>query len=155
MRAASSYVSGLLVLCAMSLLAFSCGEKMISSKDLTGRWIADSHAAKLLDGVPGAQGRSPTLDLRQDGSMAATNVPDRMVGNANFDGPIALVDGAGTWEVAIEEGKQVVRLRFRSFAGRSVDWGTRLQLSRVPRMVLWFDLEDPDQGKQFGFARAE
>jgi hypothetical protein len=154
MRSAISHWRDLLVVGAASLTLLSCRQKAIDSKDLAGRWTADSHAVALLDGVPGAQGRTPTLELRDDGSMAATAVPDRMVGNANLDGPISLVDGTGTWEAALEDGKQVVRLRFNAFAGRTVDWGTRLQVSRIPRLVLWFDLEDPDEGKQFGFAKS-
>jgi len=85
--------------------------------------------------------------------MVATSVPVRLFGKDVHGVQSDVFDGSGTWEMVEEEGRHVVRLRFHLVAGRTVDWGTRLYLSRTPQLVLWFDFDDPDAGRQFGFVK--
>ena len=149
----SSRIQWLWAIGSAVLLLPGCGTSPLSADQLVGKWVADSNAMELLKEKPEAASRKPALELKADGSMVATQVPDRLVGDR--DDPPALFDGSGTWETVVEDGRQVVRLRFHSIAGRTVDRGTRLYVSQFPKRVLWFDFADPDAGRQFGFRKSD
>jgi len=126
--------------------------------DVVGRYrLTELHASRR-DGVWGLaalDGRSCVVELRADGTFAATNVPPSELGLSGSEALDRLIDDSGAWSIG-----EVTSVDGGGGRAQAV-WGLRLRSSpdAQPRMLpprftgqkpphgLIFTLGDPDAGE--------
>jgi len=120
-------------------------------KDVTGSWVVSAESRERF--LSGSQrDLVGTIILSEDGTFAATEVPDGLV-----EGP-GPVTGSGVWKLIDHNGVEV-QLEFRNIKDSKaveVPYGTQLRISKTmsgPASGLYYFQGDADQGRRIDFDR--
>ena len=139
--------------CLIALVG--CGGKHISETDLVGTWVPTAESRSIL--LPRAPETGAKLVLNQSGDFRSEGLPGELLYSLPGMAHPAAVSGTGTWKIRKVDGEAALLLTFTTIAGPNdfkVPNGTQLLISgNGPRLLLYFFMDDPDQGNRIDFER--
>ena len=141
------------IVTALVLMIGIGGCRPSEPKDVTGTWVVSGESRERFLTVS-QRNLIGTIILNEDGTFAATEVPDGLV-----EGP-GPVTGSGVWKLIDHNGIEV-QLEFRIIKDSKavgVPYGTQLKISKTisgSATGLYYFQGDPDEGRRIDLHRKE
>jgi hypothetical protein len=133
---------------------YGCDDTKVAVVQLNGAWVLNEESRQRI-GI--SQKAIANITLDEKGTFAASELPGEELYIEPQD-QTRLISGTGVWRLISENGKQLVKLEFRTISDAKksdVPFGTQLWVSNANSdTVLFYYHGDIDEGARVKFVKA-